>query len=259
MLAIERQKIILDKLHMESVVTVTQLSKELLVTEETIRRDLEKLETTGALKRTRGGAYLPHDFDHDIPVALREIACIPEKEMISEKCLEFIDNGDNIMLDSSTTALYIAKKIIKSMKEVTLITNSLKIMNECVDADNVNLISIGGKLRRTTQSYVGYMSVKNLENFFADKAFVSCSGVSIETGLTDNNELEAEIRKIMLRNSNNRFFVADNIKFNKSKLFHIVNLDEIHRVVTDQKLSKEWEKILKDKKISYYYCIDSSE
>ena len=120
MLAIERRNAILAKLSMEGKVVVSDLSREFDVTEETIRRDLEKLDNDGLAKKTYGGAVSKHNSAIDLPYNVRENVNIDQKQHIAEKLCELIADGDRIMLDSSSTALYVLKRL-KDKKNLTII------------------------------------------------------------------------------------------------------------------------------------------
>jgi len=125
MLAIERRKRIMRLIQENQSVLVPELSKLFNVTEETIRRDLEKLEAEGLLKRTYGGAVINENSSADIPLNIREITNIESKQAISMKVAEYIEDGDTLLLDSSSTVLQVAKQI-KFKKKLTVITNSEK-------------------------------------------------------------------------------------------------------------------------------------
>ena len=127
MLAIERRREIFARLNVNGKVIVTELAKEFDVTEETIRRDLDKLEKEGLASKTYGGAVTIQNSSVDLPYNVREVANVEEKKLIAEKFSELIQDGDRLMLDSSSTAHYIVKAL-KEKKNLTIITNSVKIL-----------------------------------------------------------------------------------------------------------------------------------
>lgn len=240
MLAVERRKKIMIMLNDHGSVVVANLSKQLKVTEETIRRDLEKLEKEGKLQRTHGGAYLSGRVMDELPVSFREQVYLPGKDLIAFRSAEMISNGETIMLDSSTTSLRIAKYLKHIGKKITVITNSLKVINELVDVNGIKVVSTGGTLRTSSQSFIGYTATANLKTYFADKAFVSCTAIHAKKGLMDSNESEAEVRKHMLLQAEERVLVADITKFGKTSFCLISDFDLVEKVVVDQHLSKEW-------------------
>ncbi|MBE3554849.1 MAG: DeoR/GlpR transcriptional regulator [Thermicanus sp.] len=251
MLAVERRRKIIELLLMHGNVIVTDLSKRFNVTEETVRRDLEKLEKEGQLIRTHGGAYLSEYVTKEYPVSLREQAFVEGKERIGSICAEMVLNGETIMLDSSTTSLYIARFLKKSKKKVTVITNALKVEIELSDQENIKLVSTGGTLRTRSLSYVGYAATNSLSSYYADKAFVSCTGVHQKKGIMDSNEFEAEIRKMMMLHSEQKILVADYTKFGKTAFSLIADLNQIDIVVTDKVLGNEWMAEFEQRGIQY--------
>ncbi|MCY6369937.1 DeoR/GlpR family DNA-binding transcription regulator [Clostridium ganghwense] len=244
MLAVDRLKKIEELLIENGSVIISNLSELLDVSEETIRRDFEKLEKENKLKRVRGGAYLPETSDNEVPIRIRENIFLEEKQLLGEKCIELIEDGDCIMLDSSTTALYIAKNLNTIKKKVTVITNSLKIAYEFENSKTVKVICLGGTLRKSTSSFVGYMTTDALQKLSADKAFISCSSISSDFGVTDNHELEATVRKIMLKNSIKKCLVVDYTKFDSPSVNQICKLNDLDMIITDRKIPKEYKDVL---------------
>ena len=140
MLAAERRSIILDKLHEEKSVVVSELSREFEVSEETIRRDLEKLSEDGQVIKSWGGAVLNERSSIDLPFNIRQKSNPEGKRIIAELVKEAIEDGDHIMLDASTTSVFIAKSI-KQKKNLTVITNSIENLLELSDAQDFDLLS----------------------------------------------------------------------------------------------------------------------
>jgi DeoR/GlpR family transcriptional regulator of sugar metabolism len=254
MLAIERQNIIMELLKKNGSVTVSELSKKFDVTVETIRRDLEKLEKQNQLRRVHGGAYIVTGFEKEAPIKLRENLLLDEKQRIGNKCCEFIEQYDSIMLDSSTTALFIARKIKKTNKKVTIITNSLDAIKEFEDSTNVKVICTGGTLRTSSRSFTGFGSLDFLKGYIADKAFVSAAGIHMKFGITDHNDTEAKIRQLMLQNVNTRFFIADSTKFDKTSVNIVCDLEQIDTLITDATPSQAWISTLKKYNINLVVC-----
>lgn len=254
MLAIDRQNSIVAELNTKGSITVSEMSKLLNVTEETIRRDLEKLEGSNILRRVHGGAYLLRGFEDEAPIDLRKSILTFEKKQIGDRCCEEINHLDSIMLDSSTTALYIAKKLKTENKKVTVITNSLDTINELDGSDNINLICIGGTFRSTSRSFTGYSTLKSLAQYHAAKAFVSGSGIHLGFGITDHIDSEAQIRSLMLQNVNTRYIIADSSKFGKTAVNVVCSLDKINCLVTETTPDGEWVKKLNELKIRLIVC-----
>lgn len=249
MLAIERRDAIMATLEAYGSAMVSDLSAQLGVSEETIRRDLDKLGTQKKIRRVHGGAYLIKGVERTVPVELRRRFFVDEKKRIATRCVKMIDERDNIMLDCSTTALFIANEIFSVKKPVTVITNSLDIARVLGPCDFVSLISIGGTFKPETASFFGHMALSNLKEHYAHKAFVSCSSIHMGFGVTDHIESEAKIRAEMLAHSQIRILVADNTKFGSVSAHRLTGLDRIDRLVTDAPLDGDWQKVLEDSNV----------
>ena len=209
MFALERQKHILEVLREEGSVSVNRLSKALSVTEETIRRDLEKLEKEDALMRTHGGA-IPVD-NQEMPLEKRKQTNTAIKEKLARAAIRFILPGDTVFLDASTTTFFIAREL-KKMKKVTVVTNSLRILNELADVPDIKVISIGGLVSRN-QSLVGSQAVNCIkENYYVNKMFFSSRGISINAGILESNEQECAIKQCMVANAKSKFYMFDRSK-----------------------------------------------
>lgn len=253
MLAIERRRLIISILQEKNSVLVPELSKEFNVTEETIRRDLEKLEREGILKRTYGGAVLNESTNVDLPLNIREVTNKEGKEAIGTKVTDFIEDGDTILLDSSSTALQIASKI-KNKKKITVITNSIKIVLELSDAKDCRIISTGGMLRENAMSFVGHMAEQSIKNYNVDKAIISCKGVDKLKHITESNEMEAEVKKAMINSADKVFLVVDHAKFDKVAFVKMLNINAVDMIFTDRRLPEDWEQHLRNHNVEVVYC-----
>lgn len=254
MLAVERLKKIEELLTDNGSVVVSNLSTLFSVSEETIRRDLEKLSKTMKFRRVRGGAFLYESSDTEVPVGIREKIYIEEKQVIGLKSVEYINDGESIMLDSSTTALYIAKILNKSKKKVTVITNSIAISNELAENNDIKIISLGGTMRRSTKSFVGYMTTDHLSRLHADKAFVSCTSVNTQFGVSDSHGLEARVRIEMIKNSKQKFLVADYTKFEEPAMNKICDFKDLDYIIVDNKIDDKHLKALEKYEVEVICC-----
>jgi len=242
MLAIERRNKILAILQKESRVVVSDLSKAFHVTEETIRRDLEKLEKDGFAKKAYGGAIINESVNVDLPFTVRKTTNVSGKQEIAEIIASMIQDGDHIMLDASSTAVYIAKQL-KNKKNLTIITNSIEILLELSEVTGWKVLSTGGVMKEGSLSLVGYQAEKMISSFHVDKAIISCKGLDIEKGITDSNEMEAHIKKLMFDNANVKIVAADSTKFDRISFTKICDLSEIDMIVTDVTLDQKWNDI----------------
>lgn len=243
MLAIERRNAILEKLQIERRVVVSELSDLYDVSEETIRRDLDKLESDGYAIKSYGGAVLNENSNLDLPFNVRKNRNVLGKQKIATIIGDMIRDGENIMLDASSTAVAIAKTI-KSKKDLTVITNSLEIALELIEAPGINVISTGGLATGGSFALVGQMTDKIIRSYYVDKAIVSCKGIDMYAGVTDSDERHANNKSSMFYMAKKKILAVDSTKFNKIAFAKIGDLKEISVIVTDKKPEEEWLKRL---------------
>lgn len=239
MLAIERRNAILSKLSAEGKVVVSDLSVEFNVTEETIRRDLEKLDRDGLARKTYGGAVKNENFNIDLPFHIRKQTNVESKRIIADKISEMINDGDYIMLDSSTTALYIIQKIL-DRKKITLITNSIEILIELCNKPDWTIISTGGVLKEGGLSLVGYQAEKMVSGFHVDLAVCSCKGINEDLVVTDSNERDSEIKKAFFNAANRKVLAVDDSKFSKISFVKVCDVSNVDTIVTNANPGEQW-------------------
>ena len=251
MLAIERRSEIMSLLEQNQSVLVAELSRLYAVTEETIRRDLEKLERDGFAEKTYGGAVLKQAVNVDMPFRVRERTNKEEKNIIAQKAAALIEDGDTVMLDSSSTVLGIAR-YLKQKKNVTVITNSVEALIELANASGITVISTGGTLREFSLSLVGRTAERMLQNFNVDKAFLSCKGIDMDKGITESNEMEVEIKRAMRRAATKTYFAIDNTKFGKVSFVRLADLRDIDGVITETEPNQIWQETFRANNIAFY-------
>ncbi|XME01018.1 DeoR/GlpR family DNA-binding transcription regulator [Lachnospiraceae bacterium C1.1] len=252
MLAIERRNQIRLQLIEKKSVSVTEIANLFDVTEETIRRDLKVMEEEGLLTRTYGGAYIKENVLSEEEVKFRETAYLDSKELIASSCLNIIQSGDTLFLDSSTTAAVLASKL-KNLK-LTVVTNSLMVVDQVKEMDNIHLICIGGTYSSRSKSFNGSMTLKALKGYFVDKAFISCRSLSMEHGITDSNEENAQVRQLIVKSSDKTYLIADKTKIGKTSFVQICDFEDITGLISDYSFSPDWKHFLLKKNISLYEC-----
>lgn len=252
MLAIERRNQILAKLQQENKVVVSDLSQQYNVTEETIRRDLEKLEQEGFAKKTYGGAVLNESLYAEVPYNVRKLTNTEAKKKIADLAESLVEDGDRIMLDASSTALFIVKRL-KSKKNLTIITNSIEIIIELADKPGFNVLSTGGTLKEGALALTGYQAERMINSFHVDKAFISCKGVDKEYGFTDSNEPDVQIKKAMLQAAKQKIFIIDQSKFDKTSFVNIIKLNEADMIITDREPDKSWQQLFMQADVEIKY------
>ena len=239
MLAIERRNMILARLQSEGKVIVADLSREFDVTEETIRRDLEKLDNEGLAKKTYGGAVLNQNLNTDVPFNVRKRSNVELKQRIAEKIAALIQDGDFLMLDASTTAIHVAKSI-KNRKNITLITNSVEILLELSDKEGWNVLSTGGVLKQGSLSLVGSSAERMIRGYHVDLAVCSSKGIDLSMGVTESNEKDSEIKRAIFNSANHKVLAIDSTKFDRISFVRVYDLNDIDTIVTDAAPSERW-------------------
>ena len=239
MLAIERRNAILEKLQAERRVVVSELSILFDVSEETIRRDLEKLENEGYAIKSYGGAVLNENANLDLPFNIRKNKNVVGKQKIAELLSDIIHDGDYLFLDASSTAVAIAKAI-KHKKDITIITNSLEIAIELLEVPDCKVISTGGEIVSTAFGLVGHVTDKTIRSYYVDKAIVSSKGFDLEKGFTDSDERHANNKKSMLESARVKILAIDCSKFDRVAFAKIGDLRDITMIVTDAKPEEKW-------------------
>ena len=251
MLAIERKNEILDKLRAEQRVLVSDLAEYYHVTEETIRRDLDKLEKEGYATKTYGGAILGNSTKTDLSYTIRNKTNVDAKNQIAAIASRLIEDGDHLMLDDSSTSLYLAKKL-KEKKGLTVITNSVELVVELSGVEGWTIILTGGRLKPESLALVGDQT-QSLRRYHVDKAVMSCKGIDLESGVTDSSEFHSQTKHSMLCCAKKRILILDSSKFDKVSFIDIAPLDAFDTVVTNAVPSKAWLDYFADHNIECLY------
>ena len=252
MLAAERRNLILEKLQDEKKVVVSELSALFDVSEETIRRDLERLDREGLAVKSYGGAVLNENSGLDMPFNVRKKRNMHGKQVIAGLVDGLVQEGEHIIVDPSTTAVAIVKAL-KSKKRLTVITNSIEVLVELSDVSGWDIISTGGTLRESYLALVGPKAMDGICSFNADKVFLSCKGLDLEKGITDANEMFSQVKQTMLKSARQRILAADHTKFDNVAFSKICDLTNVDMVVTDVCPSREWLSYFEEKGIECLY------
>lgn len=254
MLAIERRNEILEKLQTDRRVVVSELSQLYDVSEETIRRDLEKLVNDGYAIKSYGGAVINENVNIELPFNIRKNRNIVGKQHIAELVVDVVNDGDSLMLDASTTAVYIAKALReKGKKNLTVITNSIEIIIELFDAQDWTILSTGGVSREGSFALVGPQTDRMLKSYHVDKAIISCKGIDVYAGMTDSDDLHANNKRTMLKSAKEKILAIDSSKFGKIAFTEIGTLSDLNMVILDEKPEEKWLQVFKDRDIKCLY------
>lgn len=236
LLAIERRIALADLVKQDPVVKVDDLAKRFQVSAQTVRRDFESLEKRGLLTRTYGGAVTRIDtllqVSRESAFLARQEDHAAEKRAMALTAVQLIEPESIVILDASTTIFEVARALPRDIA-ITAIVNALPIADELSRLPNVGLTFIGGTMRTTSLSFTGPISESALRRLFADTAFVSARGLSLERGLTEANPYETALKEIMVANATRVVAVVDSSKLNRTALSTFAETPSIDVLVTD--------------------------
>ncbi|KUK12817.1 MAG: Transcriptional regulator, DeoR family [Moorella sp. 60_41] len=228
----DRRREIIRRLDDQGIVRVSELSSAFAVTEETIRRDLERLEREGYLQRTHGGAVKIASTQEETAFHIRNMRNRYEKQLIGRKAAELVRPGDVIVVDASTTALQFVN-FIKDKKDLVVITHALKVVMALVGHPDITVICTGGTLHSRTFSFVGPLVEKALASYNIHKAFISCKGVTLEEGITESTEAQARVKAQMVGGAKEVILLADHDKFGTAALATVAPVRAVDKLITD--------------------------
>lgn len=232
----ERKRQLVDYINENRRVTVPQLCKDFSVSSATIRNDLRELDETGLITRTHGGAIRKTKTRKEIIIDNR--TCGSEyKKKIAELSLSFIDEGDTILIDSGTTTMELAKLLL-GKKNLTVITNDLNIACLLDVEENIDVVMIGGILRKGFHCTINHGTDSILNVISVDKAFIGTNSFSFKKGASTPNLSQAEMKKKMISVASKVIILCDHTKLETNSFMAFATIDEIDLLITD-KISSE--------------------
>ncbi len=236
MLVAQRYDKIVKLVNEHGSMRVTELSERCQVTEETIRRDLDRLERQGLLRRSHGGAVSVQGEQPETPFSEREIMHAEEKRRIAEQAVKLIEPNDRILLDASTTAWYMAASLPDI--PLTVLTTSIRVATQLSNREKIEVISTGGQLVSRSLSFVGPLAERSLDTYYVNKLFLSCQGVHLERGVSESNELQGRVKQKMVGMADQVILLADASKFGVQAFAHVMNLNEVDQLITDSRIDQ---------------------
>ncbi|MBU8790009.1 DeoR/GlpR family DNA-binding transcription regulator [Oceanobacillus caeni] len=228
----QRKSQILEILNKNKSVKILALSKKLKVTRETIRKDLYELEEEGLIKKVHGGAVLDtpnQESNYERRKTKNEFA----KRKIAKEAAKYVENGDIIYLDYGTTTYMLAEELLH-LKDITVVTNTIPIINLLIHRESINLVILGGVVRKNEGSLYGPFATNNIEDIFVDIGFFGCGGIDTISGVTNHHIGETEISKRMLKHCQNKIVVADNSKFGATAFNSVAKFSDLDIIITDK-------------------------
>ncbi len=225
----ERQNEILRRLKESKRAGVTELARDLFVSEATIRRDLAEMKSMGLIERSHGGALLPENAE-EISIFFRMEKNANEKERAATKSLPHIPPFKSVFIDSSSTALALAERIDLSFK--TVVTNNLQTAIQLSKKPNINLILLGGSVHFNTISATGSWTARQLADFSFDLMISSCAAI-IDSGVFERSLEQKEIKRVAFERCKKRVLLIDHTKFDAHGTYRLASLSEYDLIVAD--------------------------
>lgn len=250
----ERRQSLLDKLRKQPGLRVPELAKALDVSEGTVRNDLNALEEEKRLKRVHGGAVLnDQDQFQNISFVRRYKQNVAAKLAIAREAALLVIDGDSILLDASSTAYYFAQAL-SGRRRLRVMTNGFEVARELAQNSTNTVILIGGVVNNDSASVTGLLSEHIIADMHIQKAFLACSGFSLERGMTEVHLAEAQLKRKVIESSQQLFALIDSSKFGKEDLTPFARPEKITRLFTDVGLSPEWIAQLEQARVEFTIC-----
>lgn len=244
----------MDLLSKQLGLRVPELAKALDVSEGTVRNDLNALESQGRLTRVHGGAILiENDHFQNNSFKLRSQINLAAKLAIAREAADLVKDGDSILLDASSTIYFFGRALSKRSK-LRVMTNGFEVARELAQNSSNNVFLIGGVVNNDSSSVTGLLSERIIEELRIQKTFLSCSGFSLERGMTEVHLAEAQLKRKVIESSQQLYALVDSSKFGQEDLTSFIRSEKITHLFTDTRLSPEWIEKLKLAGINFTLC-----
>lgn len=240
----------------EKSVSLDTLCDEFQVSKNTIRRDINELVKKGTIRKVYGGVTVNQSAESPIlvPYQQRHDSFMDEKNAICQAAARYVNDGDNIYIDTGTTCMNMIDYI--SDINCTIITNSLQICWKAVPYPNLRIIVLPGVLKRETLSFVGDEINEQLRTYNITKAFMACTGLTLENGVTNASTEEYNIKRAVIKNSQQHYLLTDHSKFGKASLMTYCNLEDFQYIITDTIPVKKYLTFCKELGIIVETCLE---
>ncbi len=249
---VERHQYIIKEINKNGHVSVVDLCESLKVSSVTIRKDLQFLEDAGMIFRTHGGATNVNPYQKDRPINEKALLHAAEKKRIGSEAAKMVEPNDSIIIASGTTMQYFAREIVPQ-ERLTVITSAINVTMELIDYDNVDIIQLGGPVRKTSSSITGRYAEDLLSDFFCSKLFLGVDGIDFEFGITTTNAQEALLNRRMMESVHKVIVLADFSKFDRKSLGKISALSKVDMIISDNIPSK-YQQLFDNLGIEYKIC-----
>jgi DeoR family transcriptional regulator of aga operon len=234
----ERQQDLARLLERTGRLSVAQICEQFKISEATARRDLETLSEQGLVQRVHGGAILVRQAAPEEPILRRSHEQEDEKERIGRATAALVQDGETVFLGSGTTVLQVAQHLVT--RNITVITNSLPVINLMSEKENISLIALGGMLRDSELSFIGHIAEQALYEVRADKVIIGIRAISLDQGLTNDYLPETLTDRAILNAGRETIVVADHTKCGVISTAFLAPLTAMRMLVTDSGTDTEF-------------------
>ncbi len=238
MLAIDRQRRILELLHEGGSLRTIETAAGLGVTDETVRKDFETLEKRGELIRTHGGASRPQRIREELPFTERQAVRREEKQVIARLAAGRIQANETIFLDASSTVLTLTEFLPDL--PLTILTNALGVFTALSDRPNLELICTGGLFDSKSRSFIGLTAEKSLQRYNIHRVFFSGNGLHLERGASESNSRQAAFKERVIASAEDAVFLADHSKLGQKAAFFFAEIADLSCLITDKAADPEF-------------------
>jgi DeoR/GlpR family transcriptional regulator of sugar metabolism len=241
----ERQDQLVYLIERNHRLTISQIAELFEVSQATARRDLKTLSDQGKIKRVHGGAIAVRQAPPEPPVVQRSLEMIDEKKRIGIAAAQLVKDGETVLLSSGSTVLGVAQAL-KNRHNLTVITNSLLVINALAGCPDITLISLGGFLRPSEMSFIGHIVEQALTELRADKVIMGIRAIDIDQGLTNDYLPETMTDRAILHVGRQVIIVADHTKLGCVSTAFVAPVKDIHILVTSQAAPPDFVAKLRD-------------
>lgn len=249
---VERHQYIIKEIEKNGHVSVVDLCESLKVSSVTIRKDLQFLEDAGIVFRTHGGATNVNPYQKDRSINEKASLFADLKRKIGAEAAKLVEPNDSIIIASGTTMQYFAQEIAPQDR-LTVITSAINVTLELIKHDNVDIIQLGGPVRKTSSSITGRYAEDLLGDFFCSKLFLGVDGIDLDFGITTTNAHEALLNRRMMESAHKVIVLADSSKFDRKSLGKIAGLAKIDMIISDS-IPLKYQQLFDTLGIEYRIC-----
>jgi len=249
---VERHQFIIKQIKKNGHVSVVDLCEELKVSSVTIRKDLQFLEDEGMVFRTHGGATNINPYQKDRTINEKALLYSEAKRCIGVAAAKLVEPNDSIIIASGTTMQYFAREIVPQ-ERLTVITSAINVTMELIKHESVDIIQLGGPVRKTSSSITGRYAEDLLGDFFCSKLFIGVDGIDAEFGITTTNAQEALLNRRMMESAHKVIVLADASKFDRKSLGKISSLSKVDMIISDG-IPVKYQQLCDNLGIEYKIC-----